>query len=188
MPQASQIPARYSYRDYLQLPDCSCEIINGELFAMTPAPTVRHQLVLRNVLLLLVERLKGSGCEVISAPCDVLLPGDIKDIGDTSTIVQPDIFVVCDNFKLKEKYCLGAPDLIVEIVSPSRPSMDYVKKLHIYEKYGVREYWIVNYQQQEVMVYKLCGNEYGAPKTHVDGHIEPGIFGDLGLALKDIFA
>ncbi|AGL02451.1 Uma2 family endonuclease [Desulfoscipio gibsoniae] len=180
---------RYTYKEYLQLPgDCSCEIINGELFAMTPAPTVRHQLVLRNILLILADRLKGNGCEVISAPCDVLLSEGEKDIEDTSTIVQPDIFVVCDKSKLKEKYCLGAPGLIVEIVSPSRPSMDYVKKLHIYEKYGVKEYWIVNYKQQEVMVYKLCGNEYGVPKTYVNGYIEPGIFGDLMLALKDVFA
>ncbi|WP_449241132.1 Uma2 family endonuclease [Desulfoscipio gibsoniae] len=182
------MPARYSYKQYLQLPDdYSCEIINGELFAMTPAPTVRHQLVLRNILLLLVDCLKNNGCEVISAPCDVLLPEDEEGIEDTGTIVQPDIFVVCDRSKLKEKYCLGAPDLIVEIVSPARPSIDYVKKLHIYEKHRVREYWIVNYKQKDVMVYKLIDNDYGVPKTYVDGYINSDIIGGLELELKAVF-
>lgn len=188
MQRASKTSEQYCYNEYLQLPDdFSYEILEGVLYAMTPSPTVQHQLVLRNILMLFVDKLKNTGCEVISAPCDVLLPEKDEDIEHTGTIVQPDIFVVCDKSKLKDNYSLGAPDLIVEIVSPSRPSMDYVKKLHIYEKHGVREYWIANYQQKEVMIYKLDDNEYGVPKTYLGGTVISGIFRDLKLSLEDIF-
>lgn len=188
MPNTYRTPERYYYQKYLQLDDeYSYEVLHGELYAMTPAPTVQHQLVLRNILVLLAGSLKNTGCEVISAPCDVLLPEKDEDIDHTSTIVQPDIFVICDKSKIKDKYCLGAPDLIVEVVSPSRPSMDYVKKLHLYEKHGVKEYWIVNYTQKDIMVYSLMDTEYGAPKTYLSGVINSDIFENLKLILADIF-
>lgn len=188
MRHASKTTEKYCYQVYLQLPnDYSYEILEGNVYAMTPAPAVRHQLVLRNILVMLVNSMKNTECEVISAPCDLLLPEKDEDIEHTSTVVQPDIFVVCDRSKLKDKYCLGAPDLIVEVVSPSRPSIDYVKKLHIYEKHSVREYWIVNYTQKEVMIYKLDNNEYNAPKICLSGTINSGIFRNLKLSLEDIF-
>ena len=179
---------RYYYKKYIQLDDGnSYEVLRGELYAMTPAPTVQHQLVLRNILVLLAGSLKNTGCEVISAPCDVLLPEKDEDIDHTSTIVQPDIFVICDKSKIKDRYCLGAPDLIVEVVSPSRPSMDYVKKLHLYEKHGVKEYWIVNYTHKEIMVYGLMDAEYGVPKIYLSGSINSDVFENLKLVLADIF-
>jgi len=179
----------YCYKDYIEIPsDEKCEIIEGVLYAMVPAPSTQHQIVLRNLLVQLVNHLKDTGCEVLSAPYDVLLPEGNEDPEDVKTVVQPDILVVCDRSKLKDKYCLGAPDFIIEVVSPSRPSMDYVKKLHIYEKHGVREYWIVDYTHQEIMSYRLSGGgEYGRPEIYTSGEVVSTILDNLVIPLSDIF-
>lgn len=178
---------QYCYGDYLKLPqDKKYEIIDGVLYAMAPAPSTQHQRVLRNLLVWLANCLKDTDCEVLSAPYDVLLPEGSEDPEDVKTVVQPDILVVCDKSKLKEKYCLGAPDFIIEIVSPSRPSIDYVKKLHLYEKHKVREYWIVDYTHQQVMSYRLESEEYGSPEVHTAGELVSAVLG-LTIPLKDIF-
>jgi Uma2 family endonuclease len=96
-----------------------------------------------------------------------LLPERGENQDNTSTVVQPDLLVVCDHSKITDKHCVGAPDLIVEIVSPSFPSMDYVKKLHLYEKNGVREYWIVNPEKKQVMIFRLMDNgDYNSPEIY----------------------
>lgn len=108
--------AQYCYRDYLKLPgDRRFEIINGKLYDMTPAPTVEHQRVLGKLYLEIGSYLKNKPCEVLMALCDVLLPDEeTEDKDSIKTIVQPDIFVVCEESKLQKKHCIGAPDLVIE--------------------------------------------------------------------------
>ncbi|MBF7082128.1 Uma2 family endonuclease [Desulfallas sp. Bu1-1] len=179
---------QYSYQDYLSLPaDIRYEIIEGTL-AMSPSPSTQHQRVSRKLLVRIANYLEGKHCEVFGSPYDVLLPERNEEAKDIKTVVQPDILVVCDQSKLTDKYCIGSPDWIIEIVSPSSPSMDYVKKLHLYEKHQVKEYWIANYLRKEIMVYKLqSNNEYGMPETYAGNEITPAIFEDLIIRLRDIF-
>lgn len=187
---AGKVQKNFCYRNYLELPpDKKYEVINGILYAMTPSPTIHHQRILRKLFLHIGNYFTDKDCEVFSAPCDVLLPEENEDIDDVKTVIQPDILVVCDKTKLTEKHCVGPPDFIIEIASPSSASMDYVKKLQIYEKHRVREYWIVNYGRKDIMVYKLQDNEeYGAPEIYRNGEIVSGIFENLRIPLDVIFA
>jgi Uma2 family endonuclease len=96
-------------------------------------------------------------CQVYAAPFDVRLPEEDEADERIATVVQPDITVVCDPSRLDDKGCRGAPDWIVEIVSPSSVSMDYIRKLALYEKHGVREYWIVHPVDGIVMAFEMTG-------------------------------
>ena len=187
---AEGMQKEYSYKDYVELPsDKRYEIIEGILYAMIPAPAIQHQRVSGRLYSEIANYIKGKNCEVFNAPCDVLLLDKNEAEEDIKTVVQPDIFVVYDNSKITEKYCLGAPDFIIEIASPSSPSMDYVKKLVLYEKYKVREYWIVNYIRKEILAYRLQQNEeYGEAEVYRDGEISVVFFADMIIKLDDIFA
>lgn len=177
------------YKDYLELPeDKKYEIIDGVLFAMTPSLATEHQRVLRKLFVHLANFLTGKDCEVLCSPYDVLLPEGGEKTEDVKTVVQPDILVVCDKTKLTDKHCIGAPDLIIEIVSPSSPSMDYVKKLNLYEKHRVGEYWIVNYIRKQVMVYRLLtSGEYGEPEIYMEGMVNSEVLQNFAVNLQDIF-
>lgn len=158
----------YSYSDYLSWPeDGRWEIIEGVAYNMTPAPSRVHQEVLIALASVFYNCLKNSDCEIYTAPFDVRLLDKSTDPKDIKTVVQPDIIVVCDQNKLDDAGCLGSPDLVVEIVSPSTASKDYIKKLALYEKHGVKEYWIVHPTDRIVMVYRL-GNDkaYGKPDIY----------------------
>jgi Uma2 family endonuclease len=115
--------------------------------------------------------------------------GNEDDVG-IMTVVQPDIAVICDKAKLDEKGCKGSPDLIVEIVSPSSAAHDYIKKLDLYEKRGIKEYWIMHPLDKLVTVYKLTdGGKYGRPEIYAEEDlVKVGIFPDLAVDLKEIFA
>jgi len=186
---ASKVHKQCTYKDYKGLPeDKKYEILNGVLYALAPSPSTQHQRILGNLFVSIKTHLKESRCEVFCAPYDVLLPDAGEDAENTKTVVQPDIMVICDKSKLTEKHCIGAPDFIIEIVSPSAPSMDYVKKLQLYEKHKVREYWIVNYLRKDILVYQLQEDgEYGAPETYIDGEITSSIFKNIKIHMEDIF-
>ncbi len=186
---ASKIQKQYSYRDYKRLPtDKKYEILSGVLYALAPSPSTQHQRILGNLFFSIKTHLKENRCEVFCAPYDVLLPDADEDAESTKTVVQPDIMVICGKSKLTEKHCIGAPDFIIEIVSPSAPSMDYVKKLQLYEKHKVKEYWIVNYLRQDIMVYQLQEDgEYSAPETYSDREITSGTFQNIKMYMQDIF-
>ena len=180
----------YTYKDYLKLPDDQrYEIIDGILY-MAPSPSTQHQRVSRKLLVLIDNHLKGKECEVFNSPYDVLLTNNNEDKeNDIKIVVQPDIFVVCDESKITKNNCVGSPDFIIEIVSPSMPSRDYVKKLYLYEKHKVKEYWIVNYIRNEVTVFKLNEDgDYDVPEIYKDDvNVKVGIFEDLIIDLKEIF-
>jgi len=150
---------RYSYADYLTWLDGKRrELLDGLVHLMSPAPTLKHAKVSRNIfgrMFNYIDKHKGR-CQVFSAPFDVRLPrnGEKAD-RDIYTVVQPDICVVCDESKLEERGCLGAPDLIVEILSPSTRKYDLNDKFNIYEASGVKEYWVVSPDSKDVNVFIL---------------------------------
>ncbi|UYZ63562.1 Uma2 family endonuclease [Hymenobacter weizhouensis] len=148
---------RYTYADYLtwQFTDW-VELIRGRVRLMSPAPRRQHQDISRNIELPIMQFLRGKSCRMYHAPFDVRLTRSTAN-GDASieTVVQPDICVVCDPQKLDDRGCLGAPDWIIEILSPGNFARDTKEKFDLYEEAGVREYWVVAPGQKNVIVYLL---------------------------------
>jgi len=179
----------YTYRDYLSWPeDERCEIIDGIPYFMA-SPSRVHQEILREILTSFSIYLKDKSCKVYSASFSVRLPsGDEKSDKDIKTVVEPDIVVVCDVSKLDDEGCKGAPDLIVEIVSPTTGRRDKVEKFNLYEKSGVKEYWIVEPENKIISVFILQGKRYGRPEVYTDeDKIKVSIFDDLIIDLKSVF-
>ena len=166
LPQRSNDQEFFTYRDYLLWPpDKRLEIIYGTVYDMTPAPSPRHQEMLGAVFLQIAQALEDSSCRVLPAPVDVLLPRGLEADEETDTVVQPDLVIVCDPDKIREKNIRDAPDWIIEIVSPSTAGHDQIRKRELYEKSGVREYWIVHPTDGLVMIYRLQDNAYGKPEV-----------------------
>ncbi|OXT05978.1 hypothetical protein CE561_11965 [Thermoanaerobacterium thermosaccharolyticum] len=178
----------YTYDDYLNWPDNQrIELIDGQIYLMAP-PSTMHQRVLREIFTIFSVYLKGKKCEAFCAPFGVKFSE--KNEKDIKTVVEPDIAVVCDKSKLDNEGCKGAPDLIVEIVSPSSASKDKIEKFNLYEKYGVKEYWIVEPEEKIISVFTLQdNNRYGRPEPYTVGNkIKVSIFDDLVIDLKDVFS
>ncbi|WP_248924822.1 Uma2 family endonuclease [Paenibacillus hamazuiensis] len=180
----------FTYGDYLTWPDeIRCEIIDGVIYDMTPAPSTTHQRLLGSLFNRFFTCLDGKTCEVFAAPFDVRLPKPNEKDMETTTVVQPDIVVVCDPDKLDERGCKGAPDLIVEIISPSTSRIDLKIKLFLYERVGVKEYWIVFPNEKVVQVYQLDDNgKYSQFEVFgADDEVRVGIFEDLTIRLHNVF-
>lgn len=156
MSQALRIDRRYTYADYLGWPDdVRGELIEGVFYDMSPAPGVRHQSVSMRLGTQIETFLRGKRCRVFAAPFDVRLPRNPKQPdGEINTIVQPDLAVICDPAKLDERGCRGAPDWVIEILSPATASKDQIRKLTLYEQHGVAEYWLVHPLDRIVTVYR----------------------------------
>ncbi len=161
----------HCYADMFTLPENErWELIDGVLYNMTPAPSREHQEITMALLLALGNFLAGSPCRVFPAPFNVRLPKPHEDGLSSSTAVQPDISVVCDRRKLDKDGCVGNPDLVIEILSPTTRKKDLNQKHHTYEQSGVPEYWVVWPETQTVMVFLL--NEqgrYNAPMVYERG-------------------
>jgi len=157
----------YTYADYLTWPDdVRYELIDGVAYAMSPAPLRVHQEFLLQIAGQAHSALDGKPCRPFIAPFDVRLPrGDEAD-RDVDTVVQPDLVVVCDRAKLDERGCRGAPDWVVEVLSPSTAGHDLIIKRQLYERAGVREYWLVHPVDHVVTVYRLQDGAFGAPDIH----------------------
>jgi Uma2 family endonuclease len=148
----------YTYADVLTWgEDFRAEIINGELYAMSP-PLSIHQLILSDLLITIGAWLKGKPCRVIPAPFGVRLFPRVDRRDDT--VLEPDLVVICDPAKIDKRGCNGAPDLIIEILSPSTASRDRVVKFNLYLKAGVKEYWILDPEEQSVQVHILKEGRY----------------------------
>ena len=148
--------ARYTYGDYLTWTnEARWEIIEGVAYCMSPAPTTAHQRISGALFSMIYNHVANKGCEVFSAPFDVRL--GTPDISDDNweTVVQPDISVICDEKKVDDRGCRGAPDWIIEIISPSTASRDHIHKRRLYEKHGVREYWLVDPTYRLVHRYRI---------------------------------
>jgi len=154
-----ELNKRYTYADYLTwLDDEARELIHGFIQMMSPAPRLAHAKISRKISLHLGLYVMGNkcNCEVFTAPFDVRFPKQGETADDKiDTVVQPDICVVCDLSKLDERGCCGAPDMIVEILSPSTLKKDIVDKFALYEESGVKEYWIVHPKDRAVSVFLL---------------------------------
>jgi len=180
----------YTYGDYLTWPEEErWQIIDGIAYDMSPSPTVEHQLILNELSRQFSTYLLDKTCILIPSPIDVLFPGTNEDIKNTKDYVQPDIIVVCEHKKLQErKRCTGSPDLIIEILSPSTAYLDMKYKRILYEREGVREYWIVDPVYKTVQVYKLEKDKYKFPDVYKgDDKIKVGIFPDLEIDLTLVF-
>ncbi len=180
----------YTYKEYLEWPEEErWELIEGVAYNMTPSPSRSHQKISAALFNTLYQYLKGRNCEVYYAPFDVRLPEGDEEDHQIKTVVQPDLVVICDPSKLDEKGCQGAPDLIMEILSPSTASKDYIAKLNLYEKNQVAEYWIIHPLDKIVMVYRLLDNgNYGRAEVYAEkDSVKVGIFDDFVIDLKEIF-
>lgn len=179
---------RYSYADYLTWKfDEYVELIKGKLFQMSPAPSRDHQEISTRLLGYFAPIVFTSPCSVFHAPFDVrILPSD--DDSENYSVVQPDICVVCDPTKLDGKGCVGAPDLIIEILSPSTSKRDIRDKFNLYEEAGVPEYWIVFPGVKMIEVFKLDEGKYKLEHQYlVDDHIQVSMFPTLKIELDKVF-
>ena len=175
---------RYTYADYAEWEtDERYELINGVPIVMD-SPNYKHQNAVGELHFQVKSFLQGKPCKVVLSPFDVRLNADKKD----DIVVQPDLLVVCDKKKLANgKNCVGAPDMVIEIISPSNRRHDCVTKREIYEKHGVREYWIIDPDAFAVYIYRL---ENGVFKSEV--HLYPeklpvGVVDGLELDFTDVF-
>ena len=154
--------ATYSYADYLRWSfEERVELIKGKLFRMSPAPRRGHQGIGLALSSEIYGFLKRKPCKAYMAPFDVRFPNRPDDTdAQTFTVVQPDICVICDRSKLDDAGCKGAPDLIVEILSPSTASKDLNEKYQLYEEHGVKEYWVVYPGEAVLEIYELQEGKY----------------------------
>ena len=167
--------------DYWSLPEGQrAELIDGRLYDMAP-PSFKHQKIVAQFTRIVGNHIAShnGACEVIPAPFAVNLDADDKNW------VEPDISVICDKSKLTDRGCSGAPDLVIEIVSPASRKMDYSTKNTLYSDAGVREYWIVDPEKERVMVYYY--EEDAAPTLHTfEQPISVGIFKDLVITISEL--
>lgn len=171
----------YTSEDYWNLPEGRrAELIDGELIAMAPPSRIHQKLVAEFTQLLgsYIKNQEGS-CEVYPAPFAVELNADDE------TYVEPDISVICDQSKLTDRGCCGAPDFVIEIVSPSSRKMDYAMKNALYSKAGVREYWIVDPAKERTTVYHYEDDAAPIIIPFADA-ITVGIYGDLSITVADL--
>ena len=183
---------RWSYADYLTWPDGErWELINGVAYNMSPAPGVVHQRISMELSRQFAMHLKGRPCQVFAAPFAVRLAEQLSASDNyVDTVVQPDLVVVCDKSKLDERGCNGAPDLVVEILSPSSAGHDLKTKYDLYERYGVSEYWIIHPAEKTLLVYQLDQQgKYGAAGRFAgDDNVPVLLLGELVVDLADVFA
>ena len=182
----------WTYSDYLKWPDDErWEIIDGVAFAMSPAPTTTHQRILRNLGFTINAHLEGKKCEMFMAPFDVRLSDNIWQSDNyVETVVQPDIVVICDQAKIDKRGCKGAPDIVIEILSPTTAAIDMKVKFDLYQRHGVREYWIIHPSEKTLLLYKLDADGlYGKHERYVGNDKVPvPLLGDLVIDFGKVFA
>ena len=178
---------QYSYSDYLLWEFKErVELIKGFIYKMSPAPNRKHQTISQNVNSDILNFFKRHPCKVYVAPFDVRLP--IKKGKKDYTVVQPDLCVICDLSKLDDQGCNGAPDLIIEILSPQNNKHDVHTKFNLYEECGVKEYWIVQPENNLVLVYTLLKDKYiGLQPFTEDDTIKSIVFPDMKILVNDVF-
>jgi Uma2 family endonuclease len=180
----------YTYRDYLRWgSEERYELIDGVAYNMTPVPSRKHQGILLELARQLANFLTDKECDVYVAPFDVRLPERDEADEDITTVVQPDISVICDAQKLDDQGCRGAPDLIIEIISPFTARKDMKDKLLLYERHRVKEYWIVHPEEKVVMRYRLeKDNRYGRASIYTDEDtVTIDLLNNLKLDLTSVF-
>lgn len=178
---SSQESNTYTIEDIYALPEGKrAELIDGQIYDMAP-PSYQHQRLVMELSATLRNHIKSKGgpCEVLPAPFALF----IKE--DDTNYVEPDISVICDKDKISNRGCEGAPDFVIEIVSPSSRKMDYSLKNALYSDADVREYWIVDPARERTTVYRY--EEDVAPIIiPFDNYVKVGIYGDLKICIADL--
>ncbi len=179
----------YTYADYFKWKfEERIELIKGKIFKMSPAASRKHQEISGEIFFSFKLFLKGKPCKVYSAPFDVRLPIKSKDDKDIITVLQPDVCVVCDLSKLDDKGCIGAPDIVVEVLSPGNNAKELKNKYEVYEQSGVKEYWVVSPQDETVLIHLLEGGQFKLLPVKVAGDVVTSpILPGFAMDVKDLF-
>lgn len=185
------LSSTYSYANYLNwFFDDRVELIKGRVFKMS-GPARMHQQVSIHISSMFFNFLLGKPCKVYSAPFDVRFYEGSKADKDIYTVLQPDICVICDLIKLDDKGCIGAPDIVIEILSPGNNKMELLHKYGIYEEFGVKEYWVVSPGYKTLLKYTLdAKGKYQPSKLftlseRVHSEVLPGFELDLDAVFED---
>ncbi len=185
-----KLEQKFTYADYLTWAndDERWELIDGIPYNMSPAPKRKHQGVEGNLFAMLYNSSKGKPCKVYVAPFDVVLTDKDTQNKNIDTVVQPDISVICDKDKLTDAGCKGSPDFIIEILSEATAKKDATIKKDLYEKNGVKEYWLVDTWTESIRVYLLENKKYSLAKCY-EGKmdIEVQSLKGLKMNLKNVF-
>lgn len=181
----------YTYADYLTWQFSErIELIKGWIYKMSPAPRRTHQKVEGNLHIEIGNFFRKRKCEVYQSPFDVrLLKKKDHTDQEITTVVQPDICVICDLDKLDDRGCIGAPDLIIEVLSPSTMKKDYYEKFDLYEENGVKEYWLVNPEGRSLQIFYLENGKYQEFDTLEDKEeiITSKLFPELTIPMTSVF-
>ena len=180
----------YTYADYLKWKfEERLELFKGRIYKMS-GPNTKHQMVAGNMYLKMRHALDNYKCNVFIAPYDIRLPvRNRKNDNEITTVVQPDLCIVCDETKIDERGVCGAPDLIVEILSPGNSKKEVRIKFELYEEAGVKEYWLVNPVEENLIIYTLDATQkFGGGKMYAGGDIiiSSGVTG-LRIEVSEIF-
>ena len=185
--QLDPINGLYTYAEYLLWKfEERVELLKGKLFKMS-APSPAHQVVQSNLNIELGLYFRNQKCQIYPAPFDVRLPAKGETGDAIHTVVQPDLCVVCDRTKIDSRGCIGAPDLVIEIISPGNSKKELKQKFKLYEEAGVREYWVIHPSEEYVIVNVLENNRYKTLSPIVDDEVHSVIFPTLKVHTKEIF-
>jgi Uma2 family endonuclease len=182
---------KYSFADYLTWEfEERVELLRGKIHSMGAAPSTTHQRISRKLMGVMISAFKNHSCELFIAPFDVRLLDKKKSTLDKEiyTVVQPDLCVICDDAKIDERGAIGAPDLVIEILSPGNSNKEMKYKFDLYEEAGVLEYWIVNPADKTVFIYVLQENQFiGMHPLIEEDAIQSKLFPELDFKLESIF-
>ena len=185
------LEGKYSYADYLTWEfEESVEILKGKVFSMGATPNTSHQRISGKLSGILWQKFNNMSLNFFAAPFDVRLLDKKKSTLDQEiyTVVQPDLCVICDENKIDERGAIGAPDLVIEILSPGNSNKEMKYKFDLYEEAGVLEYWIVNPADKTVFIYVLKENEFiGMHPLIEEDIIQSKLFPELDFKLESIF-
>lgn len=181
----------YSYAEYLTwMFQERLELFKGKIFKMSPAPSMYHQKVAGNIHGILWNKFKNHSCNLFVAPFDVRLLDSKKSKKDSDvyTVVQPDLCVICDESKLDARGAIGAPDLMIEILSPGNSKKEMTHKYELYQEAGVLEYWIVNLVDKTIFIYTLKDGIFiGQQPLIEESKMKSPLFPQLDFTLSELF-
>ncbi len=180
----------YTARDYLEWTfEGLYELIRGKVYKMSPAPSADHQRIVSNIARSFLTFFKATNpCQVFLAPFDVYLYKNEEDWKDTKVILEPDLCIICDKSKIKKQGCVGSPDFVLEILSPSTAKKDHREKFSLYEEYGVPEYWIVDPFNKYIVRNILKEGKYEIQRAaFAEEVISPQQFPDLKITVEEVF-
>jgi len=189
MAEERALKERYTYGNYRMWDDgLRWELIDGEPFCMSPGPAMVHQSLAAKLLAKLVNHFDGKECQVFGAPFDVMLPYGGESEDEIDTVVQPDIMILCDKSKLQRNGIKGAPDVVIEILSPATARRDFNDKFWLYERAGVKEYIVADPYNHVIHAYRRDpSGQFSWKKIYgADDILEFGIFPELKIPLAPL--